>query len=206
VSWGRVLDRLAAQLADVNNSRFAAYQTPIAGADGRVALLGSAWFTLPASYSDALSCVADLRIRFDAIRPAPEPPPAGSAQVPADRRVTRVELASFLTQAWQLTTMTLPLTVTASPAGLSPAGAPRLELYIQNERPGMSGKDRPLRTLDMIDLSSFGQPRRDPPGDLSVGVTAPVGLPETRVTALVSDALARMSKDFGFIGPDAPIP
>lgn len=66
------------------------------------------------------------------------------------------------------------------------------------ERPQLSGKERPLRTLEMVDLSDYGQPCKDPPGDLSVAVTAPLGLPLTRIAALTSDAMDRLTEDFGF--------
>jgi hypothetical protein len=187
-----------------NNSRFAAYQLPISGADGRLALLASVWFSLPGSHSDALSCVADLRPSFDAIRPAPVPAPPGSANVSADMRVTRSQLTGFFAHAWQVLTMVLPLLVSARPADLQPSGAPRLELYIQNERPETGGHDRTLRTLDMVDLSDYRQPRRHQLGDLSIGITTPIGLPESRITELVSDAMVRMTEDFGFTGPTAP--
>jgi hypothetical protein len=74
-----------------------------------------------------------------------------------------------------MATMILPLVVTASPAELPPAGPPRLELYIQNQRPELSGAPHHLRTLDMIDLSDYGRPRRSHLYGLSVGVTTPLG-------------------------------
>ena len=50
----------------------------------------------------------------------------------------------------------------------------------------------------MIDLSDYGQPRLDPPGDLSVGVTTPLGLAQKEIEALTIEALDRMTEDFGF--------
>jgi hypothetical protein len=194
------------ELTGHNNSRFASYHALIPGPGDRLAMLACLWFMLPGSVADVLSCVVDLRVDFDAIRPSPSAAPTDLAQILPDLRVTRSELASFFAQAWQLATMTLPLAATASPAELPPAGAPRLELYIQNERPKQSGKPRPLRTLDMIDLSDFGQPRRNHLDVLSVGITAPLGLPGSKITALVSDVMTRMADDFGFTGVHAPTP
>jgi len=187
-----------------NNSRFAGYQIPITGAAGKLAILGSAWFSLPGSYSDALSCIADLRISFEAIRPEPASGQARPAPIPPDLRAAPDELTRFFAQAWHVTTMILPMLVTALPAGLPPGGAPRLELYIQNEHPETSGHDRTLRTLDMIDLTRYGQPRQQHLGDLSIGITTPLGLPKGRIAGLVDDAMLRMTEDFGFTGPADP--
>ena len=60
----------------------------------------------------------------------------------------------------------------------------------------------------MVDLFHYGQPRQDPPGELSVGVTTPIGLSEKEIEALTIAALDRMTEDFGFTnrreGPPAP--
>jgi len=89
---------------------------------------------------------------------------------------------------------------------LPPAGATRLELDIQNRHPEASGGTRVLRTLDLADLSVFGRTRRPQLGDLSVGVTAPLGLSAEQIGSLVRQALIRMANDFGFTAADsAPI-
>jgi hypothetical protein len=115
-----------------------------------------------------------------------------------DIRLAREELIGFFTQAWDVTTTILPMAATASLLDIPPAGAPRLELHIQNERQEGSGKPRPLRTFDLIDLSYYGKPRTTHHPDLSVGITIPLGLPREQVTRLVHEALARMTEDFGF--------
>jgi hypothetical protein len=180
-----------------NNSRFACYRAQVPGTGDRPALAAYLWFMLPGSIIGEISSVADLRIDFGAIKPTSAEPTA----VPAELRVIRTELTSFFARAWHVTTAILPLTAMANPLEVPPAGAPRLELHIQNERPATSGKANPRRTLDMVDLSEFGRPRRDPHGDLSVGVTAPLGLAEDKITAIVTDALTRMTEDFGFARP-----
>jgi hypothetical protein len=50
----------------------------------------------------------------------------------------------------------------------------------------------------MINLAEFGQPRQDPPGDLSVGVTTPLGLASNEIENLVRQGLDRLTEDFGF--------
>ncbi len=92
---------------------------------------------LPGGYSNGLSSVADMRFDFDAIQ-ASSPPGAPPAQ--GDIRLTRQELIGFFAQAWDVTTAILPMAATASLLDVPPAGAPRLELHIQNERPETSGK------------------------------------------------------------------
>ena len=96
--------------------------------------------------------------------------------------------------------MIMPMVATASLLEVPPAGAPRLELHIQNERPETSGKPRALRTFDLVDLSYYGKARTTHYPDLSVGITTPLGLPGEQITVLVYDALARMTEDFGFTG------
>ena len=90
------------------------------------------------------------------------------------------------------------MAATANLLEVLPAGAPRLELHIQNERPETSGKPRALRTFDLVDLSYYGKPRTTHHPDLSVGVTIPLGLSREQITPLVHEALARMTEDFGF--------
>src|SRR5882724_11354542 len=109
-----------------------------------------------------------MRVDFDAIK-APASP--GAVSVQDDIPLSRKELIGFFTQAWNVTTMILPIAATASLLEVPPAGAPRLELHIQNERPENSGKPRPLRTFDLVDLSYYGKPRKTHYTDLSVGVT-----------------------------------
>jgi hypothetical protein len=180
-----------------NNTRFAAYQANIQGSGQQPAFLGNLWFMLPGGYSAELSSVVDMRVDFDAIRAAASP---GAISVQDDIPLAREELIDFFTQAWNVTTMILPMTATASLLEVPPASAPRLELHIQNERPEHSGKPRTLRTFDLVDLSYYGKPRKTHYTDLSVGITTPLGLPLEQITALVHDALARMTEDFGFTG------
>jgi hypothetical protein len=96
------------------------------------------------------------------------------ADIPARLRLTPTELTGFFTQSWQATTAILPFAAT-----------------------------RTLRTLDMVDLSVFGQPLQTPVRDLCVGVTAPLGLSEHGINALVRQAMVTMAEDFGF--PEADI-
>jgi hypothetical protein len=63
---------------------------------------------------------------------------------------------------------------------------------------------RPLRTLDMVDLSGYGHPRSDGRLDsLSAGVTAPIDLPWGKIAGLVDEAMTRMTDDAGFTGAPA---
>lgn len=184
-----------------NNARFATYQSVISAPDHRPAFIGNLWLMLPVSYSNVLSSVADMRVDFDAIRASKSP---GPAPVQDDIKLTGEELIAFFAQAWVITTTILPMAATASLLEVPPAGPPRLELHIQNERPENSGKPHPLRTFDLVDLSYYGRPRTTYDPDLSVGITIPLGLPEEQITTLVHDALARMTEDFGFTGASPP--
>jgi hypothetical protein len=182
-----------------NNNRFAAYQLVVPGADDRPALLGSLWFTLPGGRAIDVSSVVDLCVDFDAIQPAAEP--TTPAQIPSELRITPGELIRFFTSGWQAATA-LVLTTGEKAVDVPPAGASRLELYIQNRHPEASGGSRVLRTLDLVDLSVFGPTRKAQLGDLSVGVTAPLGLSAEEIGSLVRQALIRMTNDFGFTAAD----
>jgi hypothetical protein len=188
-----------------NNPRSAAYEATVS-ADGRPAIAGSLRIFLPTGIAgDITQAVADLRISFEAIRPGHATGSDGLAEIPADLKITEPELVAFLARGWQVTTAILPLCATADPADLPPAGAPHLELYIQNEHGPNTGQSRKVRTLDMVDLSRYGQPREDPAGDLSVGVTTPISMPWKDIEALTLKALDRMTEDFGFTSrPPAP--
>jgi hypothetical protein len=179
----------------LNNNRFAAYQLIIPSADGRPALLGSLWFTLPGGRAVDVTAIVDLCIDFDAIRPATQQ--TAPAQISPELRITVGEIVSFFASAWQAATA-LVLTTGRTVAEVPAAGAPRLELYIQNRHPETSGGPRVLRTLDLVDLSVFGRTRKAQLGDLSVGVTTPLGLGPKEIEAVVRQALIRMASDFGF--------
>jgi hypothetical protein len=179
-----------------NNSRFTAHQIVVDGADGRPALAICLRLTLPDGRRTELQSTVDLRVDFDAI--APSATPATPVQVPAELRLTLKELTDFFTGAWNVATMILPLATTDNVLDLPPAGAPRLEFYIESERPDPLGGDRTVRTLDMVDLSGLGAPRSTQIRGLSVAVTTPLGLPVPKITSVVNDAMIRMAEDFGF--------
>ena len=117
--------------------------------------------------------IVDLCVDFEAIQPTSEP--ATPAHIPPKLQITPSELVGFFTGAWQAA-KALVLTTGQKAVEVPPAGAPRLELYIRNRHPEGSGGQRVLHTQDLIDLSVFGRTRKTQLGDLSVGVTAPLGL------------------------------
>jgi hypothetical protein len=182
-----------------NNSRMATYQLSVLSASGRTALLGSLSFMLPGGQATDVRAIADLCIDFAAIQPETEP--ATPAQIDPRLRITPSELASFYTATWQAAAALL-LTTGQQASEVPPAGAPRLELYIQNRHPELGGGPRTLRTLDLVDLSVFGRTRKTHLGDLSVGVTTPLGQGSEKIGSLVRQALITMASDFGFTGAD----
>jgi hypothetical protein len=122
------------------------------------------------------------------------------ARIPSDLALGMPEIVEFLRVGWHVTTNVLLLAVTPEPLHLQPTGAPRLELYIQNERPEHSGEARTLRLTEMVDLSSFGRSRRQQFRYLGLGVTTPAGLTPLQIRDLVDQATARMAEDYGFAG------
>jgi hypothetical protein len=191
------------ELEGYNNNRFAAYQLIVAGADGRPALLGSLWFTLPGGRAIDVGAIVDLCVDFEAVQPTTSP--ATPAHIPPELRVMPTELVGFFTSAWQAAEA-LVLTTGRKAADVPPAGASRVELYIQNRHPEGSGGERALRTEDLVELSIFGRIRKTQLRDLSVGVTTPLGLNAEEVGSLARQALIRMADDFGFTAAEsAPI-
>jgi hypothetical protein len=178
-----------------NNRRFSAYHLTVLGRDARPAVSICLYLVLPAGREAELRTVVDLRIDFAAL--APSTTEGGRVQLPATSRVTITELIDFFGQAWNVGTMILPLAATDDPVHTQPAGAPRLEFYIQSERPETGGTNRTARALDMVDLSRLGAPRSRQPRDLSVAVTTPLGLPREEINEWVHRALDRMAADFG---------
>jgi hypothetical protein len=184
--------------AGYNNSRFGSYELVVAGVADRPAIRAELRLTLPDGRTNEVQVVADLRLDFDAIRPSS--PSDAEIRIPADLAVTLPELVEFLGFGWFVTTAVLLLAATADPVDVPPAGAPRLELYIQNERSENSGDPRVLRTLDLVDLSAFGRSRKKQLSDLSVAVTAPLGLDLPQIHDLVKRAMVRLAEDFSFTG------
>lgn len=178
-----------------NTSRSAAYQLIVPGVDNRPALLASLWLSLPLGREAEVRAIVDLCVDFEAIQPAAEP--VTPAQIPSELRITSGELVRFFTSGWQAAEALL-LTTGQRAADLPPSGASRSELYIQNRHPTGSDGQRVLRTQDLVDLSVFGRTRRSQLRDLSVGVTAPLGLDTGEIGSLVRQALVRMASDFGF--------
>jgi hypothetical protein len=189
--------------SDRNNSRQASYHARVIGRAGSAALAGYAWLSLPGASQNGLLAIVDLRFSFAGIRPGPD---GTGTPIAAELRVSPSELVDFFTSAWQAATMVLPSAATSNPAALPPSGAPRLELYIQNERPEFGGTPRPRRMLDMVDLSAYGQPRARQLRDLSVGVTARIGLADAEIRSLVRQGLIRMTEDYGFTGATTTTP
>ncbi|MGH3674752.1 MAG: hypothetical protein ACRDU5_03255 [Mycobacterium sp.] len=180
-----------------NNSRFSAYHVTVTGVDGRPAVSICLYMVLPDGYTTELRTVVDMRVDFTAL--APSTASTAPAQIPVALRVTMTELIEFFTQAWHVATMVVPLAALDDLIHTQPAGAPRLELYIQSERPENGGTDRTVRPLDMVDLSRLGTPRSSQPRDLSVAVTAPLGLSGEDIDEWIRQALDRMAADFGLV-------
>ncbi|TQM85490.1 hypothetical protein FHX81_7976 [Saccharothrix saharensis] len=176
----------------LNNSRFAAYEVVVPGSNDRPAVAICLRLVLPDGRGMDLRTAVDLRVDFGAFDSTSR---AVSPESPEDLRWTLVELVDFLTQAWPVATTELLLAATNDPLSLAPAGAPRVELHIQSEQRGTADSG----VLDMVDLSPLGAPRATRTGNLSVGVTTPLALPESDVTTVIRSALVWMVEDAGFV-------
>ncbi|MEV4513792.1 hypothetical protein AB0K00_33135 [Dactylosporangium sp. NPDC049525] len=185
-----------------NNARSATYRYLLADQSGRVIVRAGIKIDLPLAYSQVVTVLAEIRIDFDAVQPAAAE--GDVVPVPSNLAVQLDELISFFASAWQVSSTALLLAGTDDPSGAEPAGAPRLEFYIQNERPEHSGDPRPRRLLDMVDLTPFGRARTQNTRRLAAGVTTPVGLDPTDVARHAVAALEWIAEDFGFTNPRVP--
>jgi hypothetical protein len=182
-----------------NNSRFASYHLSIPGVDDRPILAACAYLMLPDGHTTHIESIVDVRVDFTAATPASDTHTPGiPADVPAAHRLTFNDLVTCLTHTWHTATTVLPHAAAADPEALPPAGAPRIELYIESERRGDHQEEQVVRTLDTIDLSERATPRDLDTRTLSVGVTAALHLSKTQVAATVDEALVRMAEDAGF--------
>jgi hypothetical protein len=180
-----------------NDSRFATYHWTTTTTTIGAAVRAELRLILPDGYRNEIISLVDLRIGF----PVPGQPtatPAQPAAIPTGLPVTVSELVAFLVQGWHVATAVVPRAAVADPRRLRLAGAPRIGLYIINERPDNGGGSQVRHTLDMVDLSLFGRSRRAQIRDLSIAVTAALGLTDDEVTKLVNEALMRLTEDFGF--------
>lgn len=180
-----------------NNSRFAAYQMTANDADGRAVLALRLRLMLPDGLGTEVHTTIDLRVDSDALLATAEP----LQGAPAARRLTLAELTDYFVDAWQVATDTLLLAAVEDPLAVPPAGAPRLELHITNERLGHSDHRDTIPILDIVDLSLLGSPRGPGPVALSVGITTALGLTTSKIAEAVGEALVWMIEDAGFVTP-----
>jgi hypothetical protein len=189
-----------------NTGRQAAYEYLIAGTDGRVAVRAGLQISLPASHSIEATVIAEIRVDFDALRPSATSETGTYTPVAPELALHFDELSAFVEAGWHTTTHALLLAASPAPARLVPAGASRIELYLENERPENRGIPRTRRLLEMIDLSRFGRSRITALNTLAVGITTPTGLACVQIAPHSTAALNHVARSFGFMnapGDDA---
>lgn len=180
-----------------NTGRQAAYEYLVADPDGRPAIRAGLQIVLPAAYSIEATVMAEVRIDFDAIRPS-DAATNGYVPVPADLAVTLDQVLAFLRASWSVTTNALLLTAVEDPLYLTPAGASRIEFFIENERPTNMGDPRPRQLLNMVDLSQLGRARVRSARDLAVGITTPIALTSEQIEPFAAAAFDHLGRSFGF--------
>ncbi|WP_199509957.1 hypothetical protein [Nucisporomicrobium flavum] len=180
-----------------NTGQQATYEYLVAGPDGRTAIRAGLQIALPTSYSVDAAVMAEVRIDFDAIRPSTTTA-NGYTPVPGDLAVTFDEILAFLEAGWSVCTSGLLVTASTDPLSLVPAGASRIEFYIENERPVNMGDPRPRQLLEMVDLAQLGRARVRTARALAVGITSPIGLTRQQIEPFAADALDHLGRSFGF--------
>jgi hypothetical protein len=180
-----------------NDSRGANYECSLNGTGGRSAIVGRLLFLLPTPLAPDLTSLVEVRVDFRALQPAPGSP-TDAGEVPAELRITMPELLAFLAQSWRIAMNILPLALVDDPSALIPAGAPRVEMYVINERPPYGGGDRTLVTEQMLDLSPLGKSTRADLSNMAIAVTAPIDQTDRGIELTIKDAVAQMVEDFGF--------
>lgn len=179
-----------------NDQRFASYRLLLAGESGRTALGLWARFQLPDGLQNTIVALVDLRIDVTAL-PAPVQTSSG-ATIP---RLDIDDLRRFFAAAWTTANDHLPLAAVADPQEQKPAGPAITEFHLEAEH-AFAPVDGRVRSLsDLLDLSAFGEPTREPLPRMSVAVTSPPVAPG-QADDVVSAALRHMAAGFGFLEPE----
>ncbi|MET7774106.1 hypothetical protein [Nocardia sp. NPDC005366] len=180
----------------LNNSRFAAYHIST-GHDGTAVRLETRLLLMlpDGRFTTDLCATVDLHINTNTC-----PSPTNSTGT----ILTSSNVIEYLTEAWWLATQIMPLAASEDLFSLPPAGAPRLEIYIQTYRRQPSDSHTKANVLDYINFSDFGSPRRARLDLLSIGVTTPLELTTTEINDIIKQAIVRMVEDAGFVVPPAP--
>ncbi|MEV6704290.1 hypothetical protein [Micromonospora wenchangensis] len=178
-----------------NDQRFASYRLRLTGKSGRTALGLWARFQLPDGLQPTIVALVDLRIDITAL------PASGGTPSDSFTRLDLHDLQRFFAAAWTTAHHDLPLAVTATPQDERPAGPGVTELHLHAEHANALTDGRAHNLLDLIDLTTLGEPTRNSLPRMSIAVTsAPVS--RTQVDGLISDALRHMAEGFGFLEPE----
>ncbi|MBF6227144.1 hypothetical protein IU470_18790 [Nocardia abscessus] len=177
----------------LNNSRFAAYRISTEQDGSAVPLETRLLLMLPdGRFATDLCATVDLNINTNT-----RPSPTNSTGT----YLTSSDVIEYLGEAWWLATQIMPLAASEDPFSLPPAGAPRLEIYIQTYQRQATDSHTMANVLDYIDFSDFGSPRRARLDLLSIGVTTPLALTTAEINDVIKQAITRMVEDAGFAVP-----
>jgi hypothetical protein len=181
----------------LNNSRFAAYRISTEQDGSAVPLETRLLLMLPdGRFTTDLCATVDLNINTNT-----RPSPTNSTGT----YLTSSDVIEYLVEAWWLATQIMPLAASEDPFSLPPAGAPRLEIYIQTYQRQATDSHTMANVLDYIDFSDFGSPRRAGLDLLSIGVTTPLALTTAEINDVIKQAIVRMVEDAGFAVPPSTV-
>lgn len=176
----------------------ATYACSIRSPSGEPGLEAEVFLALPGAMRPAARTCAEVRVVtfaawFEAIRAA------GASEITASTaRLGVSDLYAILEPAWEMATGTLPAVVMPEPSTARPTGPPKVELRVSADRQE-DGLDPRKELSEYIDLAAWGETDRASVPEMSITVTAPVGLGDDERTKLTRKALVRMANGFGFL-------
>jgi hypothetical protein len=162
---------------------------------------------LPGSHSIEATVIAEVRVDFDAVRPSTTADAGRHTPVPDDLAMTFDEVLTFIRASWHTTTHALLLAATPDPTRLVPAGASRIEIYIENERPETAAARRPAACSKWSTSHASAAHASPPRARITAGITTPTALTSSQIAAYAAAALDHIARSFGFTqvpGKDAP--
>jgi hypothetical protein len=163
-------------------------------ADGSAGVRAVARIMLPGALSSAITVTVEFQVNFAAWQAALAAVVEGV--VAPDLRITAHRIVDLWTAEWEAATLVLPRALVPDPETAALLAPPTVELQIKlNDE--VTGDPRGL--LDMVDLSVFGNPDRQPGSQGAATMTAPIGLPRDQRRAWAVKALTRMARGWGFV-------
>lgn len=183
-----------------NDDSFAAYRTRISGDEGAPAI--EAVLRIHPDHGHTMISTVDLLVDYPTVPAAADVPMCATHDPEA--RINARELIEYFTAALDAAVNVLSRAIDVDPRSTRYAGAPRIELHLQDQRalPDAIGNAGPPNLSELLDLSAFGEPTRDHLARMCIGITTALDIAPDEAQALIRTALVRMARAFGYPNAD----